>query len=203
MVGSDIRAQISAAVATLRDDDQTKWHDAAEALCRLSEAGREHKVAIQEAGGIPLLVALLSNAHAGPGTQSKAMLALFYIVMCPHRTDNEVAFRHRLAFREAGGIEAFVAYVERVEFSAGCFPTLALILLSSNNDEDALAIALARGRAEAIVELARRGSVTVHRHGLVRGASAAAKRKAALVVAALLREFPVPQVIKAVIMSYL
>jgi hypothetical protein len=191
----------------MRDDDQTKWHDAAEALCRLSavpssEAGRENKVAIQEAGGIPLLVALLSNAHAGPGTQSKAMLALFHIVMWGN-SDNEVAFRHRLAFREAGGIEAFVAYVERVGFPACCFPTLALHLLSTNTEENALAIALARGRAEAIVELARRGSVTVHGQGLVRGASAAAKRKAALVVAALLREFPVPQVIKAVIMSYL
>ena len=89
-------------------------------------------------------------------------------------------------------------------------------MLAHNNEDNAVATALARGRVEAIVELARRGSVTIRtklwgNQGIVdlvvvQNAGAGAKRKAALVVAALFRdcvEFPVPYDIKTAIASYL
>ena len=61
---------------------------------------------------------------------------------------------------------------------------------------------------EAVVELARRGSVTVNNASVVSNAALPAKRKAALVVAALLRdgvpEFKsAPGDIKAAIASFL
>ena len=59
--------------------------------------------------------------------------------------------------------------------------------LAANNDANAVAIALAVGSLEALVELARHGSVTVDERWIVRNAGIASKRKAALVVAALLR----------------
>ena len=59
---------------------------------------------------------------------------------------------------------------------------------------------------EALVELARRGSVTVDNRSAVLGAGVPAKRKAALVVAALLCDFvsdSVPREIKGLIGPYL
>ena len=62
----------------------------------------------------------------------------------------------------------------------------ALRNLADNNDANAVAIAAAVG-LEAFIELVRRGRVTVDNRFLVRNAGVPAKRKAALVVAALLR----------------
>ncbi|KAH8056871.1 hypothetical protein JL722_7089 [Aureococcus anophagefferens] len=88
-------------------------------------------------------------------------------------------------------------------------------MLAHNNEDNAVATALARGRVEAIVELARRGSVTIRTQfsdmpsefvTVVQDAGAGAKRKAAVVVATLFRdrvEFPVPYDIRTAIASYL
>ena len=63
----------------------------------------------------------------------------------------------------------------------------ALSNIAHNNDANAVAIALAVGSLEVLVELVRRGRVTVTERRIVRNAGVPAKRKAALVVAALLR----------------
>ena len=123
---------------------------------------------------------------------------------------------NKVVIREAGGLRALVALVEGRSVNVKAIAARTLRRLSHNNDENAVAIALARGRVEAIVELARRGSVTIRtklwgNQGIVdlvvvHNAGAGAKRKAALVVAALFRdcvEFPVPYDIKTAIASYL
>ena len=108
---------------------------------------------------------------------------------------------------EAGGIAALV----KVLRDGGPFADLqaagALFCLARNNDANAVAIAVAVG-FDALVELARGGRVTVNNRSVVRNAGVAAKRKAALVVAALLRdsvpEFKsAPRDIKDIIGSYL
>ena len=63
---------------------------------------------------------------------------------------------------------------------------MALRNLARNNDANVVAIAAAVG-LEALVELARRGRVTVAGRWYVSDVGIAVKRKAALVVAALLR----------------
>ncbi|KAH8086698.1 ubiquitin-protein transferase [Aureococcus anophagefferens] len=63
----------------------------------------------------------------------------------------------------------------------------ALFCLARNNDANAVAIAVAVG-FDALVELARGGRVTVNNRSVMRNAGVAAKRKAALVVAKLLRD---------------
>jgi vacuolar protein 8 len=77
--------------------------------------------------------------------------------------------------------------------------------IAHNSDASAVAIALAVG-FEAVVELARRGRVTVDNWDLVHDAGVPAKRKAALVVAALLGDCvpdSVPREIKGLIGPYL
>ena len=87
----------------------------------------------------------------------------------------------------------------------------ALRSLARNNDTNAVAIAATLG-LEALVQLARGGGVTVSSLSLVSNAGIAAKRKAALVVAALLRacvpaearsRADVQDVIRGVIGAYL
>ncbi|KAH8055040.1 hypothetical protein JL722_8462 [Aureococcus anophagefferens] len=87
----------------------------------------------------------------------------------------------------------------------GGIPPLALYNIAEDNDANAVAIAVTVG-LEALVELARRGRVTVHRLSVAHNAGVPAKRKAALVVAALLGDCvpdSVPREIKTVIGSYL
>ena len=77
--------------------------------------------------------------------------------------------------------------------------------LAANNAANAVAIAAAVG-FDALVQLARGGDVTVGNRSIVPNAGVPAKRKAALVVAALLRDCvpdSVPREIKAVIGPYL
>ena len=86
-------------------------------------------------------------------------------------------------------------------------PTAAWALrnLAYANDANAVAIAAAVG-LEALVELARRGRVTVDDRSVVSTGNAGAKCKAALVVAALFKDGvpgEVPDDIKAAIGSYL
>ena len=165
------------------------------------------KVAIREAGAIPLLVELLESWRSADARRYAAG-ALANIA-------HENA-ENKIAIREAGAIPPLLALVEFGGTYSRPMSEDALRMLAHNNEDNAIATALARGRVEAIVELARRGSVTIRtklwgNQGIVdlvvvQNAGAGAKRKAALVVAALFRdcvEFPVPYDIKTAIASYL
>ncbi|KAK7235698.1 hypothetical protein SO694_0006701 [Aureococcus anophagefferens] len=162
------------------------------------------KVAIREGGAIPLLIELLKSGSAD--TRRSAASALETIA---HANDE-----NRVVIREAGGIPPLLARVEGGG-RAATNSAWALRMLAHNNEDNAVATALARGRVEAIVELARRGSVTIRTQfsdmpsefvTVVQDAGAGAKRKAAVVVATLFRdrvEFPVPYDIRTAIASYL
>ena len=93
---------------------------------------------------------------------------------------------NRVLIAEAGGIPPLVELLRDGSADAKRQATRALRWIARNNDANAVAIAVLIG-LEALVELARRGSVTVNDESLVHNAGIAAKRKAALVVAALLR----------------
>ena len=97
-----------------------------------------------------------------------------------HSTANKVAIA------EAGGIPLLVDVVRNGSPDAKRLAAAALCNLARNNDANAVAIATAVG-LEALVQLARRGRVNVDDRSVVGNAGIAAKRKAALVVAALLR----------------
>ena len=86
----------------------------------------------------------------------------------------------------AGGIPPLVDLLRDGSAEAKLSAASALHYLAYNNDANAVAIAAAVG-LEAFIELVRRGRVTVDNRFLVRNAGVPAKRKAALVVAALLR----------------
>ena len=162
-------------------------------------------VTIREAGAIPPLVGLLETGSADASYYAANVLETVAV--------ND---ENRVVIREAGGIPPLLALVEFGGTYSRPMSEDALRMLAHNNEDNAIATALARGRVEAIVELARRGSVTIRtklwgNQGIVdlvvvQNAGAGAKRKAALVVAALFRdcvEFPVPYDIKTAIASYL
>ena len=128
-------AEIEGLVRALREGDDAAKFAAAEALRYLAWLTSANKVAIAEAGGIPLLVELLRDRSADAKQQA----------------------------------------------------VVALLSLARNNDANAVAIAAAVG-LEALVELARGGRVTVDHSVVCDSGSAGSKRKAALVVAALLRD---------------
>ena len=115
-----------------------------------------------------------------------------YLVYYPHA---------RVLIAEAGGIAPLVDLQRHGWVTAG----EVLLDIAHNNDVNAVAIAMTVG-FDALVELARRGSVTVNNASVVSNAALPAKRKAALVVAALLGDSvpdSAPHDIKAVIKSYL
>ena len=112
---------------------------------------------------------------------------------------------------EAGGIAPLVQLLRDGEALRKEDAAQTLRNLASNNDANAVAVAVALG-LEALVQLARRGRVTVNNQWILTHASLPAKRKAALVVAALLRgrvpvdarsRADVQDVIRAVIGPYL
>ena len=118
---------------------------------------------------------------------------------------------NRVLIAEAGGIPPLVQLVRDGSADAKRQAAWALSWIARNNDANAVAIAVTIG-LKALVELARGGRVNVddrpRRWSVVRNAGIAAKRKAALVVAALLRnrvpEFKsAPGDIKAAIASFL
>ena len=169
--------------------------DAFHVLLRLLRDDAESKVAIREAGGIPMLIELVNVA---PYASYQSDAAQLLGTLSFENTEN------KLAIRVAGGIESLLKLVKIGRSSSARFTAAqTLRTLARGDDDSAVAIALARGRAEAFVQLARRGRVDGRGYVLVDNAGAAAKRKAALVVAALLRDFPVPREMKAVIASYL
>ena len=113
----------------------------------------------------------------------------------------------RVLIAEAGGIPLLVELLRDGSAVAKAEAAWALGRLAWNNDTNAVAIAAAVG-FDALVQLARGGRVTVDDLSVVPNASVPAKRKAALVVAALLRDYvpefkSAPRDIKAVIGSYL
>ena len=117
----------------------------------------------------------------------------------------------RVLFAEAGGIPPIVELLRDGSADAKQQAANALWYLASTNDANAVEIAAAVG-LEALVQLARRGRVTVNNQWILTHASLPAKRKAALVVAALLRgrvpvdarsRADVQDVIRAVIGPYL
>ena len=177
---------------------------AADALWDHVRFNDANKVAFREAGAIPLFVGLLETG--GADVRYYAANALETVA---------VNAENRVVIREAGGIPPLLALAEGGG-RAATSSAAALRVLARNNDENAVATVLARGRVEAIVELARRGSVTIRaelygNQGIVdlvvvQNAGAGAKRKAALLVAKLFRdcvEFPAPYDIKVAIASYL
>ena len=177
-------------------DEDHSWRETNEALqvlLRLARVDAESKVAIRQAGGIPMLI-LLSLTHAAKIQEDAAQLLG---TLSFQNTEN------KLAIREAGGIPPLLKLVKSGRGSARETAARALLALASDNDDNAVAIALAQGRVETLAVLARQGRVFVLKRAVVVRAGAAAKRKAALVVSALLRDFPVSRYVKVAIASYL
>ena len=168
---------ISACVRALREGDDTMKAEAAIALRDHAGSDAADRVLIAEAGAIPLLVELLRDGSADAKEQAAAALCnLAY-----HNVANQAAIA------EAGGVPPLVELLRDGSAEANRWATGALRSIAQNSDANAVAIALAVGSLEALVELVRHGSVTVDERWIVRNAGIAAKRKAALVVAALLR----------------
>ena len=143
---------------------------------------------------IPPLVELLRDGSEE--AQLYSVCALHYLA-CDNDHDS-----HAAAIAEAGGIAPLVELLrDSVCEFVEMWVAEVLNGIAHNNDTNMLAIALACG-FEALVQLARRGRVSV----IVRDAGVPAKRKAALVVAALLGDCvpdSIPDDIKAAIGSYL
>ena len=189
---------VAAAVAALQGDDGDAKRQGLEFLWSQSLGyggfSDSDLVRIRERGGSPPLLALLESG--GWQETCDALQVLLRLA----RDDAE----SKVAIREAGGIPPLLKLVKSGSSrSKREGAARALRALASDNDDNAVAIALARGSVEAFVQLARRGRVDGRAYVLVDNAGAAAKRKAALVVAALLRDFPVPREMKAAIASYL
>ena len=169
-------AEIEGLVRALRDGDDAAKTAAARALGDHARSAYDRIVLIAEAGGIPLLVELLRDGSAR--AKIDAAYALGHLAR--HAAN-------RLLIAEAGGIPPLVELMRDGGVSVRWDAAYALRHLADDNDANAVAIALAVG-LEALVQLARRGRVrTVGNLLVVRSAGIAAKRKAALVVAALLR----------------
>ena len=181
----------------LQSPHPVRQEDAADALWTHAHLNDAMKVAIREAGAIPLLVELLESWRSADARRSSAG-ALANIAH--ENAENKVAIR------EAGAIPSLLALVEFGGAYSRPMSVDALRMIAHNNEDNAVATALARGRVEAIVELARRGSVRVGGALVVANAGAAVKRRATLVVATLFRDCvnsDIPYDMKTAIASYL
>ena len=184
--------QIEGLVRALREGDDAAKTEAADALWNLVYDDDDNKVLIAEAGGIPLLVELLRDGSAKAKFEAAAAL-------CELAWDDD----NPVLIAEAGGIPPLVELLRDGSADAKQQAANALWYLASTNDANAVEIAAAVG-LEALVQLARRGRVTVNNQWILTHASLPAKRKAALVVAALLdRDGRLPREIKALIGPYL
>jgi vacuolar protein 8 len=201
-------AEIEGLVRALREGDNAAKVAAATALFSLACNYAANKVAIAAAGGIPPLVELLRDgsvdakavaaralrnlayndankvliAEAGgiDGGADAKEVAAWALNNLACNDDNQVLIA------EAGAIPLLVDLLRDGSAGAKYWATYALGNIAHNNDANAVAIAVAVG-FDALVQLARCGRVTVDHRSVVDDASFAAKRKAALVVAALLR----------------
>ncbi|KAH8055485.1 hypothetical protein JL721_10214 [Aureococcus anophagefferens] len=193
--------------------------NAAHALCSLA-GNDDNLVLITEAGGIPPLVDLLRNRSAGGNLKMNAAAALASLA----RNDANKAL-----IAEAGAVPPLVDLLrDGIAADAKLMAARALRQITRDNDANAVAV-LAFFGLEPLVQLARRGRVTVaidvdrwndsdsdsegaaslaaeYDRTIVYSAGHRAKRKAALVVAALFKDCvpgEVPDDIKAAIGSYL
>jgi hypothetical protein len=163
-------------------------------LRQLATSDAENKVAILESGAVPLLVAIVESGSLESQEQAAAALAVL-------ADDHEACC---LAIRDAGGIPQLVALAKhklKHNLRDHPFPDThpgvgsrlravqVLHSLSANSATDMVAIALAYGGVDAIIELAREGLVVLSAQEAIGSIAApGSKRKAALVVAALLRD---------------
>ncbi|KAH8044622.1 hypothetical protein JL722_14594 [Aureococcus anophagefferens] len=166
-------------VRDLREGDDAAQTAAARAVDSLTSWDNfANKVAIAEAGGIPPLVELLRDGSAD--AKAAAALALRRLAY-----DNAA---NQASIAETGGIPQLVQLLRDGSAGAKEWAAYALYHLADSNDANAVAIAVAVG-FDALVQLARDGRVTIGYRSLVPNAGVPAKRKAALVVAALLRDY--------------
>ena len=189
-------------VELLRDGSADAKQQAARAIGHLAFGNAAaNKVAIAEHGGIPPLVELLRDGSADAKEQAARAIG--------HLAFGNAA--NKVAIAEHGGIPPLVELLRDGSAGAKSMAVWALRFLADSNDANVVALAAAVG-LDALVELARRGSVTFDERRIVRRATLPAKRKAALVVAALLRgrvpvdarsRADVQDVIRAVIGPYL
>ena len=193
---------IKALVDLLRDGSALFKMEAAGALSALSVLD-ENRVLLAEAGGLEALVELLRDGVMW--AKEAAVRAL-----CNLAGGNDA---NKVLIAEAGGIPPLLALLHDGSMLAREWAAFALQTLAHNNvDANAVAIAVAVG-FDALVQLARGGRVTVAISGgdhesIVPNAGVPAKRKAALVVSKLLRDYvpgfeSAPAVLKAAISSYL
>ncbi|KAK7249239.1 hypothetical protein SO694_00046264 [Aureococcus anophagefferens] len=173
-------------VELVRDGSAEAKFEAAWALSILARNNAANKVAIAAAGGIAPLVELLRDGSAEAKRQAARALGNL-------AADNAA---NRVLIAEAGGIPPLVQLVRDGSADA----RMCMRNLARNNVANAVAIAAAVG-FEALVQLARFGRVTVDNWLIVSDAGVPAKRKAALVVAAL--PDSVPRENKDIIASYL
>ena len=189
-------AEIEGLVRALREGGDAAKTAAAQRLGDFAWRDDANWVLIAEAGGITPLVALLRDGHEGKCRAARVLGNLAR------------GNANKVLIAEVGGIPLLLELARNArdgDWFAKGQAAWALGNLARNNDANALAIALAVG-LEAFVELARCGSVTFVNRRIVHDASVPAKRKAARVVAALLRDCvpdSVPHDIEALIVSYL
>ena len=245
--------EIEGLVRALRDGDDAAKMSAAQALmCRVVHNYANGDLLVQ-AGGIPVLVELLRDGSAAVKTWAARALSVLSVgsstwvliaeagaiaPLVQLLRDGSTEAKERAAYTlrclvnnnvnavlitEAGGIAPLVELLRDATLRASAiWAGMTLRDLADINDAYAVAIALTVG-FDAVVELARRGSVTVNNwsgprdingRGLLRpeeelivsNAGVPAKRKAALVVAKLVGACvpdTVPRDIKSVIVSYL
>ena len=187
--------EIKGVVRALREGDDAAKVEAAHAMVNLSMENAVIKDMIVKAGGIPPLVELLRD-----GSVEAKQWAADALGNLAHNHDAS-----KVLIAEAGGIAPLVDLLRNGNDFARSQAAWALRFLSRNNDANKVELAVAVG-LEALVELARRGDVTVDNWSVLPNASVPAKRKAALVVAALLGDCvpdSVPREIKAIIGPYL
>ena len=190
-------------VELLRDGSIAAKTAAARALGNLVHAIDNNKVLLVEAGGVPPLVQLLRDGSA----QAAAAVADIDI-----NWGSAAACATAAAFLEDSGRAAAFAAGSHAKAQAA----QALFYLSDNTWDDTHAVAIAAAVGfEALVQLAQRGRVPLYvplynpptnELLIVRDAGVPVKRKAALVVAELLRDFvsdSVPREIKGLIGPYL
>jgi len=169
-------------VDLLRDASAKAKLSAAVALRTLASSNDANAVAIAKAGGIPPLVDLLRGGSAEAKAEATRVLGH---LACNARPG---AAASRVLIAEAGSVPPLVDLLRNGSADAKPLAAWALHYLAYNNDTNIVAIAAAVG-LESLVQLARRGRATVDNIDIlvVSNAALPAKRKAALVVAALLR----------------
>ena len=193
-------AELKGLVRAFCEGDDKKKAAAARALGNFAYNNSANKAAIAKARGIPPLVDLLRDGSAKAKEDAARTLSS---LAC--------SIANGVLIVADGAIPPLIDLLRDGGANAKVRAAAALHYLAYNNDANAVAIALTVG-LEALVQLARRGRVNVDDRSVVGNAGIAAKRKAALVVAALLRacvpdelrsRVDVQDVIRGVIGAYL